>query len=146
MPDWVDAACEDYRRRVRPPWRLTLLELPAARRGEGSDALARARAAEGRQILAQLGERERVIPLDEQGGGWSTAELAAWLRSQQVSGSELAFIIGGADGLDSAVLARGERRWSLSRLTLPHGLARVVLMEQLYRVTSLIGGHPYHRA
>ena len=145
MPDWVDAACEDYQRRFRPPWRLTLLELPAARRGEGADAGARARASEGRQILAQLSERERVFPLDEQGSELSTAELAAWLRSQQAGGADLAFIIGGADGLDSAVLARGERRWSLSRLTLPHGLARVVLMEQLYRAASLIGGHPYHR-
>lgn len=146
MPEWVDAACEDYRRRLRPPWRLTLVELPAARRGEGADAGARARASEGRQILAQLSERERVFPLDEQGSELSTAELAAWLRSQQSGGADLAFIIGGADGLDSAVLARGERRWSLSRLTLPHGLARVVLMEQLYRAASLIGGHPYHRA
>jgi 23S rRNA (pseudouridine1915-N3)-methyltransferase len=146
MPSWVDAACEDYRRRLRPPWRLTLLELPAARRGEGAHSGARARAAEARQILAQLGERERVIPLDEQGSELSTAELAAWLRGQQAGGAELAFIIGGADGLDGAVLARGERRWSLSRLTLPHGLARVLLMEQLYRAASLIGGHPYHRA
>jgi 23S rRNA (pseudouridine1915-N3)-methyltransferase len=146
MPGWVDEACEDYRRRLRPPWRLTLTELPAARRGEGADAAARARLAEGRQILAQLSERERVVPLDEQGNELSTAELAAWLRAQQVSGAELTFIVGGPDGLDAAVLARGERRWSLSRLTLPHGLARVLLVEQLYRAASLLGGHPYHRA
>ncbi|HTT07089.1 MAG TPA: 23S rRNA (pseudouridine(1915)-N(3))-methyltransferase RlmH [Steroidobacteraceae bacterium] len=146
MPGWVDEACEDYRRRLRPPWRLTLTELPAVRRADGADAAARARLAEGRQILAQLSERERVVPLDEQGNELSTAELAAWLRAQQASGVELTFIIGGADGLDAAVLARGERRWSLSRLTLPHGLARVLLMEQLYRAASLLGGHPYHRA
>jgi len=146
MPGWVDAACEDYRRRLRPPWRLTLIELPAARRGEGADAAARARVAEGRQILAQLSERERVVPLDERGSELSTAELAAWLAAQQPSGPELAFLVGGADGLDDAVLARGERCWSLSRLTLPHGLARVLLMEQLYRAASLLGGHPYHRA
>ena len=146
MPGWVDEACEDYRRRLRPPWRLTLDELPPARRGEGTDAVSRARVAEGRQILARLSERERVVPLDEQGSELSTAELAAWLRMQQASGAELTFIIGGADGLDDAVLARGERRWSLSRLTLPHGLARVLLMEQLYRAASLLGGHPYHRA
>lgn len=145
MPGWVDAACEDYRRRLRPPWRLTLTELPAARRGEGADAGARARAAEGRQILAQLAERERLVPLDEQGSELSTEELASWLRSQQVSGEPLTFVIGGADGLDATVLARAQRRWSLSRLTLPHGLARVVLVEQLYRATSLIAGHPYHR-
>jgi 23S rRNA (pseudouridine1915-N3)-methyltransferase len=146
MPDWVDAACEDYRRRLRPPWRLTLLELPATPRGEGVDAGARARLTEGRRILAQLSERERVVPLDEQGSELSTAELAAWLRGLQAGGDGLAFIVGGADGLDRAVLSRGERRWSLSRLTLPHGLARVLLMEQLYRAASLIGGHPYHRA
>src|SRR6185437_3870414 len=118
MPDWVDAACEDYRRRLRPPWRLTLLELPAAHRGEAADAPMRARVSEGRQILAQLGERTRVVPLDERGSEMSTVQLADWLRELQASGSELDFVIGGADGLDAAVFARGERRWSLSRLTL----------------------------
>jgi 23S rRNA (pseudouridine1915-N3)-methyltransferase len=146
MPDWVDAACEDYRRRLRSPWRLTLLELPAAHRGESADAAAKARAAEGRQILAQLDERSQPVPLDERGSELSTAELAQWLAGQQAAGAQLDFIIGGADGLDAAVLARAQRRWSLSRLTLPHGLARVVLMEQLYRAASLIAGHPYHRA
>ncbi len=146
MPAWVDAACEDYRRRLRPPWRLTLTELPASRRGDAADAAARARAAEGRQILAQLSERETLVPLDEHGSELSTAELARWLREQQGTGTELVFIIGGADGLDAAVLARAHRRWSLSQLTLPHGLARVVLIEQLYRAASLIAGHPYHRA
>ncbi|HLK70865.1 MAG TPA: 23S rRNA (pseudouridine(1915)-N(3))-methyltransferase RlmH [Steroidobacteraceae bacterium] len=146
MPDWVLAACEDYRRRVRPPWSLQLTELPATRRGQGAEAGARARIAEGRRILAQLQAREQAVALDERGEQWSTTELAAWLRGQQSAGLPLAFIIGGADGLDRAVLLRGARRWSLSRLTLPHGLARVLLMEQLYRATSLLNGHPYHRA
>jgi len=146
MPAWVDAACEDYRRRLRAPWRLTLLELPAPQRGEGADAVARARLGEGRQILAQLEERSRAIALDERGSQMSTVELAQWLREQQSTGPALDFIVGGADGLDAAVLARAQRRWSLSRLTLPHGLARVLLMEQLYRAASLIAGHPYHRA
>jgi 23S rRNA (pseudouridine1915-N3)-methyltransferase len=146
MPGWVDEACEDYRRRLRDPWRLTLVELSAARRAAGADAAARARQAEGRRILAQLSERERVVPLDEQGSEFSTAEFASWLRTRQADAAPLAFVIGGADGLDATVLARAERRWSLSRLTLPHGLARVLLMEQLYRAASLIAGHPYHRA
>jgi 23S rRNA (pseudouridine1915-N3)-methyltransferase len=146
MPAWVDAACEDYRRRLRLPWRLMLTELPASRRGEGAGAVARARSAEGRQILSRLGERELIVPLDEHGAELSTAELAQWLRARQGGGAQVTFVIGGADGLDATVLARAERRWALSRLTLPHGLVRVLLMEQLYRAVSLICGHPYHRA
>ena len=75
----------------------------------------------------------------------STLELSHWLEQRRASGQDLAFIIGGPDGLAEEVLARGHLRWSLSRLTLPHGLVRVVLAEQLYRAATLLAGHPYHR-
>jgi 23S rRNA (pseudouridine1915-N3)-methyltransferase len=145
MPEWVDAAFEDYRRRLRAPWALALTEVTAAPRRAGDDAVVRAKAAEADAILAQLTARDAVICLDEHGNELTTLELVRWLREQQVSGQDLAFIIGGADGLHERVLARAQLRWSLSRLTFAHGLCRVVLIEQLYRAICVINGHPYHR-
>jgi len=138
-------ACEDYRRRLRQPWRLLLTEISAPRREGGAAAAARARASEARAILAQLAKDDFVVALDEQGSQPSTQELARWLSQRASAGEPPAFIIGGPDGLDAAVLERSRLTWSLSRLTLPHALARVVLFEQLYRAVSLLGGHPYHR-
>ncbi len=146
MPGWVDAACEDYRRRLRAPWRLTMTEVTPARRGAGSGAAAQARALEARAIGGLLGERDYIVALDEQGSEWSTRELASWLGDVRGNGEQLVFIIGGADGIDAQLLGRARLRWSLSRLTLPHALARVLLLEQLYRAASLLAGHPYHRA
>lgn len=145
MPAWVDAAFEDYRRRLRVPWRATLTELAPARRREAADAGARARAAEGRELLALLTPRDFVVALDEHGTQLATRELSQRLARHQGSGQDLAFLLGGPDGLAEEVLAGAQQRWALSRLTLPHGLARVVLIEQLYRAASLLAGHPYHR-
>ncbi|MFO1409529.1 MAG: 23S rRNA (pseudouridine(1915)-N(3))-methyltransferase RlmH [Steroidobacteraceae bacterium] len=144
QPQWVDAAFGDYARRLRAPLAVELTELPAARRSATTPA-ERAMEEEGRRILAALAPREHVVALDEHGTQFSTAELARWLEERRRSGQDLACIVGGADGLAPAVLARAARRWSLSRLTLPHGLVRVVLIEQLYRATTLLAGHPYHR-
>ena len=85
------------------------------------------------------------MALDERGKELSTRELADWLKGRQQAGEDLAFLIGGADGLAPQVLARSQFRWSLSRLTLPHALARVLLTEQLYRAHSILTNHPYHR-
>jgi 23S rRNA (pseudouridine1915-N3)-methyltransferase len=146
MPGWVDAACEDYRRRLREPWRLLLTEIAAPRRDTGAAAGSRARASEARAILAQLGEDDFIVALDEQGSQPGTQELARWLSERARGGEPPAFIIGGPDGLDPSVLQRARLTWSLSRLTLPHALARVLLFEQIYRAASLLAGHPYHRA
>ncbi len=148
MPPWVDAAFEDYARRLHAPWRLTLTEVAPARRREGIDAAAGARAAkaaEAKRILALLTGRDFVVPLDERATEPTTRELANWLTLRRADGQDLAFIIGGPDGLADEVFARGHWRWSLSRLTLPHALVRVVLVEQLYRAASVLAGHPYHR-
>ena len=146
MPGWVEAAVEDYARRLRGAWKLELHAVaPASRTAVGGAALA-AKASEGRRILALLSARDLVVPLDERGEQMSTLELAAWLEARRGEGRDLSFVIGGPDGLSDAVLARGHWRWSLSRLTLPHALARVVLAEQLYRAATLLAGHPYHRA
>jgi 23S rRNA (pseudouridine1915-N3)-methyltransferase len=86
-----------------------------------------------------------VVALDEHGKEFATREFATWLAARQSSGRDLAFLIGGADGIDGPVLDRADLKLSLSRLTLPHALARVLLMEQLYRAQSLLDHHPYHR-
>lgn len=145
MPDWVDAAFNDYTRRLHGHWRLELTELtPERRHGTGNAAL-NAKTAEARRILALLSPRDFVVALDERGSEPTSRELARWLEDRRASGQDLAFIIGGPDGLSDEVLTRGQYRWSLSRLTLPHGLARVVFAEQIYRAASLNAGHPYHR-
>lgn len=145
MPAWVDAACDDYQRRLRGPWQLALTELAPARRRDSADAAAVAKAAEARCILALLTPKDFVVSLEEQGSQLTTLELARWLALRRDSGQDLAFVIGGPDGLAQEVGARAQWRWALSRLTLPHGLARVVLVEQLYRAASVLAGHPYHR-
>jgi 23S rRNA (pseudouridine1915-N3)-methyltransferase len=144
MSAWVDAAVADYSRRLRGAAALELLEVPLARRGDGADA-ARAVAAEGGRILALLAAREYAVALDERGRSFTTLEFSDWLGARRHSGEPLSFIIGGPDGLDAAVLARVQLRWSLSALTFPHALVRVLLAEQLYRAATLLAGHPYHR-
>ena len=92
-----------------------------------------------------LSAREYVVALDERGPEFATAELARWLEERRRSGLDLTFLIGGPDGLAPEVLDRSQQRWSLSRLTLPHGMVRVILAEQLYRASTILAGHPYHR-
>jgi 23S rRNA (pseudouridine1915-N3)-methyltransferase len=145
VADWVDAGFADYARRLRGPLAVELKQLPAARRSAATP-VARAMTEEAQRILAVLAPRDYVVALDERGREYSTPELARWLEERRRSGQDLACVIGGADGLAAAVLARAQERWSLSRLTLPHGLVRVLLIEQLYRAATLLSGHPYHRA
>lgn len=143
MPAWVDAAVADYERRLRGAWKFELEALAPAPRASGAAA---AKVHEGKRILARLTASDLVVPLDEHGEQLSTLELAHWLEQQRTNAQDLAFVIGGADGLAEAVLAKGSRLWSLSRLTLPHALVRVLLAEQLYRASTVLAGHPYHRA
>jgi 23S rRNA (pseudouridine1915-N3)-methyltransferase len=145
MPDWVDAAFNDYWRRMRAMWKLELIELPSAGRRVSGGAAHAAKSSEARRLLALLGARDFVVTLDEHGMQKTTVELSQWLEQRRASGKDLAFIVGGPDGLAEEVLARAHLRWSLSRLTMPHGLVRVVLAEQIYRATTLLAGHPYHR-
>lgn len=144
MPAWVDAAVDDYARRLRTHWKFELLEIPAGRRSASQPA-ARAIAAEGTQVLAALKPAELAIALDERGRALDTRELAARLAAGERDGRDLALLIGGPDGHAPEVRSRCAESWSLSRLTLPHALARVVLAEQLYRAQSLLLNHPYHR-
>ena len=102
-------------------------------------------ASEGERILAKLSAAEQVVLLDERGTQLTSTALAAKLSEWQVDGRDLCFIIGGPDGVSESCRQRADVTWSLSQLTLPHGLARVLFAEQLYRASSLQTGHPYHR-
>ena len=118
--------------------------MEAANRSAAADP-GRAIAAEGRRLLEVLRPGEFVAALDERGTQLSTRELAAWLQLRMQEGADLAFLIGGADGLTPQVRERADFKWSLSRLTLPHAMVRVLLCEQLYRAHSILVNHPYHR-
>ena len=139
QPAWVDAAYEQYAGRLPGNWQFGLTELPAARRTTKSHGDA-ARDEEGGRILKAL-----LVLLDERGRQLTTREFATKLDGWQQGGRDVAFVIGGADGAADAVKKAAGFTWSLSSLTLPHGLARVCLVEQLYRGWSLASGHPYHR-
>jgi 23S rRNA (pseudouridine1915-N3)-methyltransferase len=143
MPPWVRNACAEYRQRLRAGFPLELQEIQtASRRGGGA---ARALAREGERLLATLAPGDYVIALDERGRELTTQELARWLGFRKQQGEDLAFVVGGPDGLAPAVRARSNFTLALSRLTLPHALARVVLTEQLYRAHCILANHPYHR-
>jgi 23S rRNA (pseudouridine1915-N3)-methyltransferase len=143
-PGWVRTACEDYIARLGSRLRVSVTEIGLSPRSRGA-SVERAVAREGERVLAALRREDYLVALDERGTEFSTRELAAWLRTRMEEGTDVAFVIGGPDGLAPEVLSRSRLRWSLSRLTLPHALVRVLLAEQLYRATSLLAGHPYHR-
>ncbi|TLY74493.1 MAG: 23S rRNA (pseudouridine(1915)-N(3))-methyltransferase RlmH [Gammaproteobacteria bacterium] len=144
LPAWVRSACEDYLARFASRLAISLVEIEAGPRSAGGGAH-RAIAAEGQRLLGAVRPADHVAVLDERGTQFSTRELAAWLQERMQQGEDLAFLIGGPDGLAPAVLARGNFTLSLSRLTLPHALVRVLLAEQLYRAHSILTHHPYHR-
>ncbi|HEX9208360.1 MAG TPA: 23S rRNA (pseudouridine(1915)-N(3))-methyltransferase RlmH [Steroidobacteraceae bacterium] len=144
MPGWVEAGFDDYAARLRGDYRLELIEIPLGERGGGD--VRRAVESEGRRMLAAAGERCHLVALQVGGRSLTTEQLARWLETRARDGDNPVFCIGGPDGLAPDVDARAQLRWSLSALTLPHGLARVVVAEALYRAVSLIKGLPYHRA
>ena len=144
QPAWVDDAAENYGARLPREWKFRIECLPTARRAKGSSAQI-AVESEGEQLLARIKSNEQVVLLDETGSQYSSQILATRLSEWQQDGRDLCFIIGGPDGVSDGCRQRADAVWSLSSLTLPHGLARVLLLEQLYRAWSLQHGHPYHR-
>ena len=125
-------------------WKFRIECVATARRSKNNQAH-NAMQAEGEQLLARIRSGEQVVLLDEKGTQYSSQALATRLSDWQADGRDLCFIIGGPDGVSAACRQRADATWSLSALTLPHGLARVLLVEQLYRAWSLQNGHPYHR-
>lgn len=144
MPSWVREAYEDYIRRLDSTLKVSLVEIDPGPRGPARPPQ-KAMESEARKILAAVRKDEFVVALDEHGSQWTTRELAAWLKVRMLDGRDLAFLIGGPDGFTPEVLARSDLRWSLSLLTFPHALVRVVLAEQLYRAHGVLTNHPYHR-
>jgi len=145
MPGWVEQGYAEYAKRMPPECALKLVEIAPGRRGKGMDT-ARAVAEEGERMLKALPRDDRVIALDVMGRPWSTEQLSAQLGDWLGDGRDLSLLVGGPDGLADACRQRAHLLWSLSPLTFPHPLVRVILAEQLYRAWSLLKGHPYHRA
>ena len=135
MPAWIQEGFQEYAKRMPAESRLELVEVKPGRD----------KAEEGRRLLEALPAKATLLALDERGKAFSTADLARMMEGWMREAVQPAFVIGGADGLDDAVKARAARMFSLSALTLPHQLVRVVLAEQLYRASSILAGHPYHR-
>ncbi|HET7359736.1 MAG TPA: 23S rRNA (pseudouridine(1915)-N(3))-methyltransferase RlmH [Rhodanobacteraceae bacterium] len=144
MPAWVADGFAEYARRLAHDLPVELVELKPGLRGKGRDP-ARAIADEGAAVLAALPRDAHVVALDGRGKSWSSEQLAAQLDAWRMSGRDVALLVGGPDGHAAAVLARADQCWSLGPLTLPHMLVRLLLIEQLYRATTILAGHPYHR-
>jgi 23S rRNA (pseudouridine1915-N3)-methyltransferase len=144
MPAWVEQGYHEYAKRLPPECRLQLVELPPAQRSKSTD-LQRAIQDEGQRMLKAIPKNANVIALDVKGKSHSTESLATSLGDWLQSGRDIALLIGGADGLSQECLQVAGSKWSLSALTFPHPLVRVILAEQLYRAWSLLKGHPYHR-
>lgn len=144
MPAWVEQGVEEYSRRMPRELGLQWKELPLAQRGKGTSP-EQLREREGEQILKAVTPGDRVVALDVRGKSLSTPQLAKQLADWQMSGDNFSLLIGGPDGLSDPCLQRAERRWSLSDLTLPHPLVRILLAEQLYRAWTITVNHPYHR-
>lgn len=144
MPAWVSEGYEEYARRLPADFRLETVELALGHRGKGAD-LARAIRSEGDAMLAAIPKGDRVVALTLDGRPWSTEQLAEQAEQWRMSGQNLSLLVGGPDGLDPRCVAAADQKWSLSNLTLPHPLVRVLLAEQLYRAWTLLQGHPYHK-
>jgi 23S rRNA (pseudouridine1915-N3)-methyltransferase len=146
MPAWISAGCGEYAQRMPRESRIELVEVkPAARSGTGAKSKQQWLAAEAERIRTTLPKHCFKVVLDERGALSTTAGIARRIERWKQDGRDVAFVIGGADGTANALQQDADLVLSLSPLTLPHGLCRILLAEQLYRAVSLLGKHPYHR-
>ena len=144
MPDWVTTGYLDYAKRLTDDVRLELVEIPAAKRSKNSE-VDKMKQQEGEALLAAIHVNERVIALEVGGKEHSTQALSQQMNDWLQGGKNICLLVGGPDGLSPDVIKRADALWSLSPLTLPHPLVRILLAEQLYRAWTLLKGHPYHR-
>ncbi len=145
MPAWIDEGYNEYARRMPRECALKLTQVPLGQRTK-AQSVERAMNEEGKRMLAATTGDQHVVALDIKGRSWSTEDLANQLRGWMRNGCDVSLLVGGPDGLAAECLARARQHWSLSPLTLPHPLVRVLLAEQLYRAWTLLSGHPYHRS
>lgn len=144
MPAWVTQGYEEYARRMPAECSLNLIEIPAGKRGKGAD-LSRIMRQEGEQVMAAVPRGAKVIAMDVKGRPWSTEQLAEQMDGWRHDGRDVALLVGGPEGLAQQCLDQAETRWSLSNMTLPHPVVRIVIAEQIYRAWSILANHPYHR-
>ena len=144
MPDWVTKGTQHYLQRLSGHWQTSVSEIPAGKRDKQTN-IARTLHFEGEQLWRHISSGDGVIALDRQGQSFSTEKFSDHLTHWMHDYSRLHFVIGGPEGLSSEHMARAQVCWSLSPLTLPHPLVRIMLAEQLYRAWSIQHNHPYHR-
>jgi len=144
MPVWVNQGCQEYLKRMPKECSVKLIEISAAKRTKKSD-FKRIITDESQRLLAAIPKNNRIIALDVKGKHWSTEQLAQKMGHWMSSGQDIALLVGGPEGLSNDCLKSASELWSLSALTFPHPLVRVILTEQLYRGWSVLRGHPYHR-
>lgn len=144
MPAWVNTAANEYAGRMPPQCQLLIRGINAEKRNKNSD-LKRIREVEGEKLIAAIPDGSLVIALDVRGKAWSTEQLSSQLDSWMMGGRDVALLVGGPEGLSSVCLQRADLSWSLSPLTFPHPLVRIIVAEQLFRAWSILSNHPYHR-
>lgn len=147
MPNWVEIACTEYTKRMPREALLDIVDIKPEKRAAGNST-ENIQLIEAKRILDAVG-RDYLIALDERGSEVTTLQLAerfsAWLAGSTTNGRDIALVIGGADGLHASIKQKADWLWSLSKLTLPHAMVRIILAEQLYRAYSVTQNHPYHR-
>jgi 23S rRNA (pseudouridine1915-N3)-methyltransferase len=144
LPQWQQQGFQEYARRLPKECAMQLTEIPAAARAK-SKPTKQAIQKESERMLAAVDKSDYVVALDQPGTQYSSEDLSALLAAWLAQGRHLSMLIGGADGLSDACRSRADLHWSLSDMTLPHGLVRVMVAEQMYRAWSILHGHPYHR-
>lgn len=144
MPSWVEQAIKEYAKRLQESASLTIIEIPLIRRGKSSD-LARIMEKEMASMRAVIPSHARVIALDLTGESFSSEQLAQKVARLQQITSHVCFLIGGPEGMSAELISGSDERWALSKLTLPHPLVRITLLEALYRAWSILQHHPYHK-
>jgi len=144
MPDWVKTGVNEYQRRLTQDCKLNIHEIAAIKRGKQTD-LKKICETEGEKILSSIPNDNRVIALEVKGRNWSTEQLSQQMSQWMLSGQDVSLLVGGPEGLSQSCRDKASQLWSLSPLTLPHPIVRIIVAEQLYRAWSILKNHPYHR-
>ena len=144
MPEWVNAGFSEFSKRMPPELQINLIEIPPSVRNKATPIEKNIKE-EGERIQSAIPDNSKLIVLDEKGKDFSSIALSKEMESWLPMGQDISIVIGGADGIDPVIKQQADEKWSLSSLTLPHALVRVVVTEQLYRAWSIMKGHPYHR-
>jgi len=145
MPKWVEEGSSEFTKRLPRDFKVEFLEISLGNRSKGAD-IKKAIQSESKAILDAIHDRDWVVALEVKGRSWTTEQLAEQVTNWRMRGGDVALLVGGPDGLSDDCRKRANQQWSLSALTLPHPLVRILLAEQLYRAYSITQNHPYHRA